>query len=69
MAIVEGDDNRDNIPLFMSMGCAMSSIPLANLEAIYHQADNNMYQNKEKRREFVNRDLSNFFNGNLLSKK
>jgi len=46
------DNTNYDVPLLISIGFAMSTDPATNLEELYHQADTNMYLNKDKRRQF-----------------
>jgi len=45
------DNANSDIPLLISIGFAISTDQATNLEELYHQADRNMYANKDQRRQ------------------
>lgn len=62
------DNTNTDVPLLISIGFATSTDPATNLEELYHQADSNMYLNKEKRRQFSLSRLVAFLKENEHSK-
>lgn len=58
------DNINSEAPLVISIGFAISNDSVTNLEELYHQADKNMYSNKEKRRKSSIKRMSAFFKGN-----